>query len=180
MNMFINFAVFQAGWMASVIGAANGLPWIGPLAVAGAMWLHLHNAARPQLEVMLIAACGLTGIVFDSLLVVQGWVTYPSGMFSQYFAPYWIVGMWLLFATTLNVSLAWLKGRWVLASIMGAIFGPASYVAGERLGGVALVDAQAALITLGAGWALIMPGLMALADRLDGMTAPSAARVRIR
>ena len=72
------------------------------------------------------------------------------------------------------------NSRWVLASIMGAIFGPASYVAGERLGGVALVDAQAALITLGAGWALIMPGLMALADRLDGMTAPSAARVRIR
>ena len=50
-------------------------------------------------------------------------------------APYWLVVMWALFATTINVSMAWMKNRWLLAVVMGAVFGPMAF-AGEKLGAV--------------------------------------------
>ena len=86
------------------------------------------------------------GLVFDSLLVTVGWLEYPNGMFAPVVAPYWILSMWVLFATTLNVSLAWLHGRYTLAAVFGAIGGPLSYLAGARLGAVTLAEPRAAVI----------------------------------
>ena len=36
MSVLANFLVFQAGWFATVLGAANGAPWLGPVAVLAA------------------------------------------------------------------------------------------------------------------------------------------------
>ena len=101
----------------------------------------------------------------------MGWVTYPSGQFSPMLAPYWIVTMWMLFATTLNRSMAWLKGRATLAAVLGGIAGPASYYAGQKLGAIEFVEPVAALSALAIGWAVIMPLLMIIAERLDGFQA---------
>ncbi len=34
MRLLLNFAAFQIGWFACVLGAANGFPWLGPVVVA--------------------------------------------------------------------------------------------------------------------------------------------------
>jgi hypothetical protein len=75
----------------------------------------------------------------------------------------------MLFATTLNVSLRWLKGRWVLAALLGGSAGPLSFYAGHRLGGVAFADPVYSLTVLGLGWAVLMPLLLWLGGRLDGL-----------
>jgi hypothetical protein len=80
--------------------------------------------------------------------------------------------LWALLGTTLNVSMGWLKRRALLAALMGAVAGPLSYVAGVRLGAAHFVDADRALLLLAIGWALAMPALMALAERLDGIRRP--------
>ena len=77
--------------------------------------------------------------------------------------------MWMLFATTLNVSLGWLKSRRYLAMAFGFFGGPLSYYTGAKLGGVVLVDRLPALAALAIGWAVLMPLLLALADRYDGV-----------
>ncbi len=146
------------------------MPWLGPVALLVVLAIHLRLAKRPQSELGLVIACGMIGAFFDSLLVIAGWVSYPSGQFSAYLAPYWIITMWMLFGTTLNLSMGWLKGRPLLAAAFGAIGGPASYIAGQKLGGIIFVDYSAALIALAVGWAVCMPLLLALAERLDGMS----------
>lgn len=168
MCVVINFIAFQAGWFASVIGAAQQMPWLGPLVLLGVIAIHLSQATRPDKEIGLIISCGLIGACFDSVLVASGWVTYASGYISTSLAPYWIVTMWMLFATTLNSSMGWLKGKLALAAIMGGIAGPLSYLAGERLGGMSFVEPAYAITFLAIGWAAVMPVLMTLADRLDG------------
>lgn len=171
MSMLINFVAFQIGWFSSVIGAAKQMPWLGPIAFLLVLALHLRGAHRPHSEVTLIAACGVIGLFFDSVLVAAGWVTYPSGLFSELLAPYWIVTMWMLFGTTLNLSLGWLKGRPLLAAGVGAIGGPASYIAGQKLGGIVFLEFAPAMVSLAVGWAIFMPVLMKLAERFDGMSA---------
>ena len=78
--------------------------------------------------------------VFDSFLVAAGWVTYKAGLFSDYLAPYWIITMWMLFATTLNVSMRWLRGKPWLAAFFGCFGGPTTYLAGQKLGGIVLLN----------------------------------------
>ena len=170
MHLMLNVAAFKVGWLSSVFGGAQQLPWLGPAVVLAAIVLHLSYASRPRSEFLLILICGLMGAVFDSILVAAGWVTYPSGLVSELLAPYWIVAMWMLFATTLNVSMKWLRTRPALAAAIGLIAGPLSYLGGHKLGGMEFLNQTVALTALAIGWAMMMPVLMFVAMRFDGVT----------
>lgn len=174
MNLLINVAAFKLGWLSSVFGGAQQLPWLGPVVVLIVVGLHLARAQRPGSELMLILSCGLIGAVFDSALVAAGWVTFPSGMFSDMMAPYWIVTMWMLFGTTINMSMRWMRGRPLLASAFGFVGGPLAYIAGHKIGGIVFVDQTAAIAMLAIGWAVIMPLLIQLGERLDGVSSQSS------
>jgi hypothetical protein len=168
-NLIVNVVAFQVGWFACVLGAAHGWPWGGTAAALVITAWHVARVARPAQEAKLILATVLLGALWDSTLAALGWLTFLSGVLVQGTAPHWILGMYALFATTLNVSLDWLKNRWLVAAILGGAAGPASYWAGARLGAVEMADPLTALIALGVGWAVMMPLLMALAQRFDGV-----------
>lgn len=170
MTLALNFVAFQIGWFACVLGAANALPLLGPAVVACVVMLHLSLSKQPAQEFALVAVAGGLGAVWDSILVASGWIAYPSGNWITGLAPYWIVAMWMLFATTLNVSLRWLRHRTLLAVIVGAISGPMAFLAGSGLGGLTFLEPRAALIALAFGWAVILPVLSLLSVRLDGMS----------
>ena len=66
--------------------------------------------------------------------------------------------------------MAWMKNRWLLAVVMGAIFGPMAFIAGEKLGAVEFLDNQRALIALSCGWAILMPLILWLAEKINGFS----------
>lgn len=166
--VLINFVIFQVGWFACVLGGAYQLPWFGTLLVSIIITFHLLRASQPRAELYLILFAIGIGSLWDSFLVFQGWLEYPSGTLLTNTAPHWILALWGVFATTLNVSLRWLKGRWLIAILSGAIAGPLAYYGGAQLGGVVFTDELTALTALSLGWAILMPTLMALSLRLDG------------
>jgi len=170
----INFAAFQLAWFACVLGGAHDKVAAGTLAVAAVVALHLALAPRPGLEARLVAIVTAIGLAWDSLIVSLGLMNYPSGMFAPGVAPLWILAMWALFATTLNLSMGWLKGRPWLAVAFGAFGGPLAYLAGKRLGGVEMNEPWLALLVQGLGWAVMMPLLLRLAARLNGFDTPRA------
>lgn len=172
MNLLLNIVVFKLAWLSTVFGGANDLPLLGPLAVAIAVAIHLRLAPDSGREFTLVILTGFIGLAWDSILVSAGWLAYPTGTFLPGIAPYWILAMWMLFATTLNVAFRWLHGRLLLAAILGAFFGPVSYVGGAAVGAVELTLPSAALTALSIGWALMMPGLLLLAQQLDGTRTP--------
>ena len=174
MLALLNFVAFQIGWFAAVLGAANNVPWAGPLVIAGAIALHLGVVDRPREELALILICGLIGAVMDSVLVAAGWVAYPSGSIVDFAAPYWIVAMWMLFATTLNLSMGWLKSRKLVGAAFGLIGGPLAYYTGFKLGGIEFVVFDTAIVALGIVWAIAVPVLLLLAERFNGVSAPIA------
>lgn len=173
MLALLNFVAFQVGWFAAVLGAANNMPWAGPLVIAIVIGLHLRIVEEPRRELTLILICGLIGAVIDSLLVAAGWVSYPAGKIFDNAAPYWIVAMWMLFATTLNVSLGWLKPRKIVGAVFGLVGGPMAYYTGFKLGGIQFLDFQAAMVALGVAWGAIVPVLLVLAERFNGVGHPA-------
>ena len=180
MNPITNILIYQLGWFACILGAANGAPLTGVVVVAAAVGWHLYRAEEPRAESWLIVIAAAIGAVWDSLLVATGLLVYPSGTLIEGAAPYWIVALWVIFATTFNVSLRWFKQRLVLAALFGAIGGPLAFLAGERLGGVAFTDYTLGVGALALGWSLLMPARMILARRYNGFgetprTSPAIA-----
>jgi hypothetical protein len=178
MNLVINFIGFQFGWFAAVLGGSNGYAWVGTVAALAIVAVHLFRVPQPHKEFLLILLTALIGFIWDSALVRAGMTVYPSGELISQSAPYWIVAMWMLFATTLNISLRWLRGRWWLAALTGAVFGPMAFYAGSQLGGVFFPKLPEAMMIMAVGWALFMPLLTALATRLDGTKGVKVEEMR--
>jgi hypothetical protein len=163
----INFGGFKLAWLACVAAAGAGQPLLGSAAALLAVLLHLGLTPTPRGEATLIAAAIVAGLAWDSTLVALGLFRYPTGTVIDGLAPHWILAMWALLATTLNVSMRWLHGRPWSAAAFGALGGPLAYWAGARFGAVEIPDAASALLVQASGWAVMMPALMALALRLD-------------
>lgn len=167
--MLQNFLLFQAGWLSCVIGGASrDYYWSGVIVVALFIAVHLVRASNYRREAMLILLTTVLGTLWDSGLMLAGLFSFSNGLVFSALIPFWMIAMWALFATTLNVSMKWLKSRYLLAAVFGAIGGPLAYYAGHRLGAVEFENTLAALLAIGLGWTLIMPLLMALSLRFNG------------
>ncbi|QVL48214.1 MAG: DUF2878 domain-containing protein [Thiocapsa sp.] len=175
LRLVVNLVAFQIAWFACVLGGAHGWPWLGVGVTALVVALHLWMSDGPRREAMLLVLVGAIGAVWDGFLVRFGFLEYSSGMLLPWLAPVWIIAMWVAFATTLNVVLSWLKGRWTLAVVLGAIGGPLAFYGGHRLGAVAFPDTFVAMAVLAGGWSFLMPLSAWLAQRFDGAGFPKAA-----
>lgn len=159
----INVVLFQAAWFAAVLGAARGMSWLGPLAMVPILAVHLALQDDRRGEVKLLLAAGVLGFGFDSVFVTGGVFTPLQHLFPRPFSPPWMICLWLNFAATLNVSLAWLRDRYLLAAAFGAVGGPLAYYSGARLGATETLPALTGMLLLAIGWGGMTPLLVRLA-----------------
>ena len=159
----INVALFQAAWFAAVIGAARGMLWLGPLAMIPTLAIHLALQVNRRGEVKLLLAAGLLGFLFDTAFVASGVFTPLQHLFPRPFSPPWMICLWLNFAATLNVSMAWLRGRYLLAAAFGAVGGPLAYYSGAKLGATEALPSTTGMLLLAIGWGAMTPLLVKLA-----------------
>ena len=167
MALLVNFIGFQVGWFACVLGAANDKEFLGIIIALGIVIYHLVAQGDSRKELKLVLAATFIGLLWETWVLNLNILRYPSHPEALFWAPTWLIMMWALFATTINLSMGWLKGRWVLAVFMGAIFGPLAFVAGEKLGAVVFLDSTLSMITLAIGWGLLMPLLLWIAERIN-------------
>ncbi|MDP1765354.1 MAG: DUF2878 domain-containing protein [Methylotenera sp.] len=165
--LLTNFILFQIAWLACVAGAAKGLPWLGVAVTIVVLGWHLIKAKQATTELILIVVALLIGASFDQALLSMKWVEYQQHGWSTSFVPVWILALWVAFASTLNVSLAWMQGRYVTSVMFGAAGGPLAYLGAENIGAVSL-HGNTSYIALAAGWAVITPLLLHLAKHLNG------------
>lgn len=166
--MIVNYAFYQIGWLACVLGAAQGHPSSGAaiaLALAGA---HVALVRRRRVEIELILCAGGIGAVVDSVQAALGLVTFRSGSLVPWLCPPWIVVLWMQIATLLRFSLSWVSGRYLLASLLGFVGGPLAFSAGARLGAADLHPSRVlSYASFAVVWAAALPLLMRLAERHD-------------
>ncbi len=168
--------MYKVGWVACVVGAAAGMPWLGVLAVAVASAIHIASAQSRPKTVLLLVSAALIGFAWESFVVLNGWLNYGPDH-SGLVAPYWIVALWVLFATTLNLGFKWLKDHLWVAAIVGGLGGPLAFAAGERLGAVQFSDPVVSLGVVAAGWSLLMPLMVYMARYLNGHDIQSSSSV---
>ena len=167
MALLVNFIGFQVGWFSCVLGAANDKALLGMIIALGIVIYHVVSQANSINELKLVLVAVVIGLFWETWVLSLSILQYPSHPEASFWAPYWLIMMWALFATTINLSMGWLKGRWVLSVLMGAVFGPLAFIGGEKLGAVAFLDSTLSIITLSVGWGLLMPLLLWIAERIN-------------
>lgn len=166
--LWMNVALFQAGWFVIVLSAAAGMLWIAPIATVALLAWHVCHARRPHRELSLIGIAVTLGAAFESVIAALAVVAPANGTLGAGLTAYWLVCLWAVFATTLNVSLRWLRPRPVLAAALGAIGGPLAYAGGAELGALRLEASHLSIGALAFGWALATPLLLLTAKHFDG------------
>ncbi|AUZ54064.1 DUF2878 domain-containing protein [Stenotrophomonas acidaminiphila] len=165
MNTLAILLAYQATWFVAVIGAGRGSWWPGVLAAAlFALWRLAVSPARALELRLLLAALGI-GLLLESVWVGSGLLDYAAWPWAG--PPAWILALWCAFALVVVPLLGYLHRRPWLAAALGAVGGPLAYL-GAASGWDALRFSEPrwhALLALGAGWALAMPALAALAAR---------------
>jgi len=170
-----NIVAYQAVWLACVAGAAHGRPWLGALAASVVVAVHLALVDARKLDLKLIALAAVIGFMVDSALAAAGLIEFTSGVWVQGWTTYWMLALWVTFATTLMHSLHWLLDRPWLAVLTGALGGPVAYYAGARLGALRLHSLDLALLAVGGLWAGALWALSAAARRFSLNVAASTA-----
>lgn len=169
-----NYLSYYIGWLACVYGAAHGMSWAGVGVVAVLVLVHFVLTHTLREEIAMIVVVGVLGTLVDSAQAASGLLVY-QGRYAAlpWLGPIWITAIWVLFASTINWSFEWLKGRTWLAAALGAIGGPLSYVAGERIGAVRFQrDYLVTVLALAVIWSLVLPAFFGLAHRMTRIKSP--------
>lgn len=170
-----NALSYQLVWIAAVGGAARGWWWAGPVAVVLFAAWQLPLSRHRRADVLLCLVAMAVGFVVDSIWAGTGLMRFASPVPSTQFAPLWIVALWAGFALTLNHSLAALKPRLLLGTLLGACGGPLAYAIAERAWDAVDMGARPgpALLALAVAWSLVTPLLLVAARRLAPLPGTS-------
>jgi hypothetical protein len=159
----LNFVCFQVGWFACGLGAARGLPLLGPVVVGALLIVQAPLVPAPGKQAGFVLVATLAGWLIDGGLAWAGVFAFPMGSGILGFCPLWMAALWANFAGTLHLCLDWLRGRYWLAAALGACGGPLAYYGGQRLGAMQFGDnVVTSLLVIAAEWALATPTLVYL------------------
>ena len=124
MATFINLGIFQIFWVGLVLA---GEWFIIPVCC---WWVVHFRVYASAFERMLLPIFTIAGITMDQLFILLG--LFQFNQISSAL-PLWMIGLWILFPTTLFHGLRWIwsKSTWILfASAGGASL---NYVLGEKI-----------------------------------------------
>ena len=103
--------------------------------------------------------------MYSALVAAGSFSPIPYG-FPKPFSSLWMVMLWVNLATTMNVSMGWLRRRYAFAAIFGAVGGPMAYYSGAKLGAMTTVPSGGSLLAIGAAWAFAFPTLLKMNDMI--------------
>lgn len=176
--------LFNAGWLACILASRFGAPLAAWGAVAPILAVHLvmTGARFRRNEVLSAAVITALGAALDTAMLAAGVLRFEGSSEPTATFVLWIAAFWLNFALLLGVSLRWLRGRWWLSVVLGAVSAPGTYYAGELLGALELGEVRRdAMIAIGVEWAVALPVVVAVSAWLEQrLSSPDADDSRSR
>lgn len=160
MKKFLDFTLFNIGWIIIIISAANGLIWPTAIVTSVILINHIYwNKRIIKEELKFIVLVTFLGSILDLINPLLGFVSFQTTQGSFLFSyPLWMMALWGCFGTLFSHSLVWFKGKYLLCFFLGAIGGPLSYSAGRSLGALSFnVEPIYPLIINSLEWGIIFP-----------------------
>lgn len=164
---FLNYLLYQVGWLACVLGASWNLQWLGVSIALSLVIIHFWLATDRSVQINLALTAAAWGLLVDSAQLWLGVFTFPCGSVVAWLPPPFMAVLWLQFASTFRYSFGWLRKRYALDACFGLIGAPLAFYAGERLGAIEFLSPRwMNYAILGLAWAFSIPLLVFISDRL--------------
>ena len=163
---FWNIISVNIGWLACILGAAKGYYWLGLVVVPILFVIHITAIERRKIRKIFIVALAaiVIGFLMDTSLIIVGALEPNRWVMPAPFTTIWDLMIWANFSLTLNASLRFLQKRPLVAALLGAIFAPGTYYAGDRLGALNFSEPVfSSLLCIGVVWLFAMPCLSLMA-----------------
>jgi len=146
--MLLNIIGFNIAWFGLILLENRFIPvvllWIA---------LHLYFCKQRVSEIKLIVSVSIIGITIDSILLFFDVFQFKD----QLVIPLWLMMLWVAFAATMAHSLQFLSRSKILQLIVGSIFPPLSYIAGESLTSMTFrFEVFTTYLILAAIWSILM------------------------
>jgi hypothetical protein len=172
----VNYLLYQAGWLAAVLGTAAGHEGMGTVFAGACLVAHVTVTREPAREWRLVVTVTLIGLVVELFHRLAGTYDALSTLLPPPLPPLWLLVLWAQFGTTLRYSLRGIVMRPIHATLFGAVGGPLAFWAVSRLGAIELHSPQArALVLIAVTWALALLAFSAIVRR-DGESRPPTYR----
>lgn len=132
----LNFIAFQILWFGCVVGGgARGELWIATLSLIPLILFVLLQPSR-WLDCMLAFTATALGLSLEYLWIKLGILSFGGSPLP----PIWMGFLWFGFALTINHSMRFFRDLPIIGPLTVGLFGPITYLAGEKLGAVEIVD----------------------------------------
>lgn len=168
-SILCNLVAFNIAWF--------GLVFIGNLFIPIALILlgsQLWFCQASKNELLLICLVAVIGMSLDLTLVFSGIFIFPN----TEFIPFWLMILWVFFASTIRHSLAFLSYSKFLQFLVGATIAPLSYLAGAKLSVVYLAPSLGfSYLILACLWGPLMVFIFALSRWLKSEGERDVARI---
>lgn len=165
----INVVLFQAGWFLSVSLGSSGSVFKGAFlmfALASLSLLLTKDKILKKFLFMIVVL--LIGTLLDSILLFFGVYGFKTASPLPWPYPIWMSVLWYGFASTVDLSLSWLRNNTKLLVLFGLLGGPPSYYIGSNFGEMVFPKGVVfALITIGIFWALMTPLIFIIAEKFN-------------
>lgn len=150
-------SVLMFGTLAGFSGTSAILGFAGLL-----LQLRRSNWNIPQIKIVTLAFA--LGGALESISVHEGLVTY-QGTHGYHALPWWMLLAWMAISLQFEGSLRSLRGRPVLAFLMGAMIGPVFVLAGEEMRILGLATPIAGLSWVAFEWGTLFAIFASLSKR---------------
>jgi hypothetical protein len=168
-TVMLNFFTFYIAWWAILISNWKNAPAIGWAIWAIVIVIHFFkisiNKKKDLAEVFAIAVVGL---LLDTILAKTGILTF-NNHYSEILPPLWLVGIWILFATTISYSFVLIRNKILAQVIVGGFFAPISYITGAKFGLLSLYQPFSTYYIIhGACWLIFFPLCFYISKKIKG------------
>ena len=169
MKKIFNIIGFYIVWWACVLGVFYQFPYIGPILCLLFIFIHIKYIATNDVELKLIVYTSILGTLVDSSFIITKLLEYQGGYGENtLIAPLWITSMWAGFATSINYSMKWLKGKNLIWFTLGAIFGPLAYITGAKFNVIEFTsNYDFTIVVLALAWGISIPAVYKINDILN-------------
>jgi hypothetical protein len=166
MDKLFNALWFQFAWFICASSVQYKLEFEALSCCALFIFVHIMRCAQKRRELSICAAVLTVGILFDSALQSLGVIDFYGWHLST-LSPFWDWMIWLMFALTLESSLAFIKQmNWIAQAFTGLVFSPLSYVSGSKLGAAYFELSPGHVLFLGLSWMVLLPFIFWILERI--------------
>ena len=160
---------FLLGWQASVYGASQGIPFLGPVVVAVLLIVTAFTWTHPLQQLRIVCTFGVVGTVVESVMIRAGIYVPVESFQSQLLCPLWITAIWVQAGLAAATLARWTPNRLLVPTILGAGGAAIGYPLAAWLGAIHLLVSPLMAISI---WTLsgaaLVPILLRVSTKQNG------------